>query len=59
MKPDGYYEYLTYNRENNGLYAISYTEVMKLTDEGCEKAEASVDNAELKQQAWLILCKYL
>lgn len=48
MKLDGHYEYLAYDRENNELYATSYTEVMKITDRGCEKTEESVDmNTEL------------
>ena len=48
MKLDSHYEYLAYDRDNNELYAPSYTEVMKITDKGYDKTEESVDrNTEL------------
>lgn len=48
MKLDSHYEYLAYDRDNNELYATSYTGVMKITDKGYDKTEESVDrNTEL------------
>lgn len=49
-KDKGHYEYLACDRENNELYATSYTKVMKITDKGCEKTEEIVDlNTELSK----------